>query len=257
VWIFDIIIAGVLTVAVALLAEEVGGWYRKALWALVVVLVVGLAVVQIVERAGVEKENKRLESDRRTDSDEQRKNLTTVISQNTNLSAAINQLLQRPITTVIRDKPPQPPPTEEAKLQRMSNLDLRAYALDWAKKLRDFETRKNVEDGASFAGIPVFGQDQEARDKFIASYSADISRRTQQRQNEFKNYFWGETLSIYNELIRRYKIAKKNPPDASEIPFSLAGGLVAKEALTGRLAGPNPVGQLADYIEILARNLPG
>lgn len=260
-WILDIIVAGLLTVAVALLAEEVRGWYRKALWVLVVILVVGLAGVQIVERAGVEKENKRLESDRKTDADEQRKNLTTVISQMSNLTIAINQLQQRPpVTTIIRERPPQPSPTEEAKLLKMNNSEFRQYAMDWAKKLRDFETKFSTEDAARFLAMPRFGADQSARDIYMSTWSQEMVRRNQEHLNEYKNNFWSETVAIYNELDRRYKTTGKTLPEPGQVmPFATAvmgGDFLIKNTLGGNLNGPHPIGELADYIEILARQLP-
>jgi hypothetical protein len=256
-WIFDVIIAGVLTIAVALLAEEVGGWYRKALWAFVAFLVVALATVQIIERATVERKNKQLEADRKSDAEEQRKNLTTLISQMSNLTATISQLQQKPlVTTIIREHAPEPPPSEEAKLQRMSNADFRTYALDWAKKLRDFETVYSKETSSKFMRIPAFGQDQAARDSYMAFFAADTASDYQKHLNDYKNNFWGETVAIYNELTRRYKVAGKPMPEPGQvIPFAAAGGFLIKNTLGGNLNGPHPIGELADYIEILARNL--
>ena len=257
-WIYEYILGAIVTIIVAALAEKSEGWKKKALWGVFVFSVVGLAGIQIYGRSDVERENKSLEETKKIESEEQRKNLTAVISQMSNLTAAINQLQQRPpVTTIIRERPPKPPATEEEKLRQMSNSEFRQYAMDWAKKLRDFETKYENADRAKFLSMPRFGSDQAARDLYMATWSQEMTRSYTEHLNDYKNNFWSETVAIYNELDQRYKtIGKTLPEPAQVIPFVVAGGFLIKNTLSGNLNGPHPIGELADYIEIVARNLP-
>ncbi len=258
-WIFDILITGALTLALAKLADKVEGWYKTILWFLVVALVISLATVQIIERAGIERENKKLEEGRKTEADEQQKNLTSVISQMTDLRTAIRDLQTRPpnITRIVTQRAPELPPTEELKLRQMSNAAFRQYALDWAKKLRDFDKKYTTEEGVRFSSMPRFGQDQAARDTFMSYWTAEYIRTSTEHLNDYKNNFWGETNAVYNEIVYRYKTVGKTVPEPSAVmPFAIGGGILIKNTLNGELGGPHPIGELADYIEILARGLP-
>jgi hypothetical protein len=216
-----------------------------------------VALIAIIENK-VDKDHARELASQKTDTDEQRKNLATLLSHMTNLTATMNQLQQRPpAMKIIREKPPEPPRTEEAKLRKMSNSEFRQYAMDWAKKLRDFETKFSTEDSARFLAVPRFGADQTARDLYMSTWSQEMVRRNQEHLNDYKNGFWSETVAVYNELDRRYKTPGKTLPEPAQvIPFAIAGGFLIKNTLSGNLNGPHPIGELADYLEILARQLP-
>jgi hypothetical protein len=150
------------------------------------------------------------------------------------------------------------PLTEETKLSKMSNSDLRDYVINWVKTLRTFEAKYYAEESSRISAIPMFGQDQAARERFLGWFYADSVRRGQEERTEYKNDYWGETNAVYNEITRRYKLMGKAVPDPSAImrPPLVPNPTGIQNTLSGNLYGPNPIGALADYIEVLVRNLP-
>jgi hypothetical protein len=60
----------------------------------------------------------------------------------------------------------------------MDSSGFRQYALDWAKKLRDFETKFTITEETMFGHIPVFGQDEQARARYMAIYQNELFERT-------------------------------------------------------------------------------
>ena len=254
----EIILGAIVTIVVAALAEKSEGRKKKALWITFVVCVILLAALQIVERVQVANRESKAESDRRKESEEQRKNLGAVISQMGTLTTAVNQLQQHPSITGVPPRTPPAPATEEARLRGMGEHEFRQYALDWTKKLRNFETEFMNEESARFMAIPTFGADQAARDRYMAIYSSEAIRINAAHLDQYKNDYWGETKSIYDEIVRRYKhYGKPLPEPAQLLPFPvLAGGNLVKNTLNGGLAGPHPITDVADYLELLVRGLP-
>jgi hypothetical protein len=212
--------------------------------------ILGVALIVVVE--------KKIEDDHNAEVSEQKANLKTVLDKMTAMAENFNGVQQRlSLPAVVVRKFRVSPPTEEARLRQMSNADFRQYVLDWSKKLRDFDKQYMTEEGARFANMPRFGQDQLARDAFMSYWMAETIRTNTEHLNDYKNNFWGETNAVYNEIVFRYKTVGKTVPEPSAVmPFAIGGGILIRNTLNGALNGPHPIGELADYIEILARGLP-
>ena len=167
----------------------------------------------------------------------------------------IEEKLKIPLKLVVRTSPVTP--TIDRKLQMMSSLEFRNYALGWTKQLREFENHFMADEFSNTSNIPMFGQDQAARESYMSIFTENLIRRNQDHLTKYKNEYWGESVAIYNELGRRYKAAGKPLPEPGQIvPFALADGNLIKNTLSGGLIGPDPIGGLADYLDLLVRNLP-
>ncbi len=95
----------------------------------------------------------------------------------------------------------------------------------------------------------------------MAIFQSEYLRYNEEHLNDWKNNYWGETLAIYNEILYRYKKLGKPLPDVQlpqgSIPgFNRMNESLIKNVLSGDLAGPHPLDRVADYIEVLVRNLP-
>lgn len=229
---------------------------RKIMWRAIffALALAGVLLVVVVE--------KRIDDDHESEMKEERANLRTVMKQQVGITdnlAAIGKRfdVRTPERIVVRVPVPVLPPTEEEKLRKMSSADFRQYAMEWAKKLRNFEAAYENRFGEKFMSVPAFGDNQAARDAYMANWSRELTQMSADHLNDYKNNFWSETVAIYNELERRYKTMGRELPEPQRvIPFAIANAFLIKNTLSGSLNGPHPIGELADYLELLARGLP-
>jgi hypothetical protein len=68
-----------------------------------------------------------------------------------------------------------------------------------------------------------------------------------EREAQFKQVYLGKALALRDELIKRYIQIGVVPPKSQN-------GVIAFDYQS--LAGPDPIGEAATYLETLARELP-
>jgi hypothetical protein len=126
----------------------------------------------------------------------------------------------------------------------MQNRDLRKAAIDHANKMREFEHKYKSDDiliSMSEMGS-VRSANKEDRDRIWNDYTQKLIRRSNDYAFAFRKNFLGEAIWLRDELLKRL------PPQPQQEKHKLI-------AFDGFLAGPSPVGDAADYLEILARQL--
>lgn len=136
----------------------------------------------------------------------------------------------------------------EIPITALTNAELRAKAIEWATKMRDFQSAwRTQRDQQEARQIPM--------SQFAGDQNQEFRRRTnellqayKQRDDDFKKVYLGTALALRDELTNRYIRVGAVPPKTPN-GYSIS-------AFDGILAGPDPVGEVAAYLEILARELP-
>jgi hypothetical protein len=138
-------------------------------------------------------------------------------------------------------------PTPEETLHRMSNRQLREYTVSVANSMRDFETKYYPRVASS----PTTNDPTDRQQQFFMR-EQEYQNQERTYENEFKKQLWGKSYTLRDELLGRLKQAGITPPSLALGPQSQAK-MVLDE---GRLNGPGPIGNAANYLELLARALP-
>ena len=174
--------------------------------------------------------------------------LTDVKSQIGDTAASLRELVQlhrvRPQTPTDEARPRISTTPPEDPLKHLSNDVIRQRTIELAKKMRDFEKMKKIED-INLTIRPPYPPDATEKEKHLAWElgAAQFLRRSTERQTEFKNQFLSEALNLEESLLSR--LGKPMPP-IIERPPALAPAM---------LVGPSPISDAADYLERLARQL--
>lgn len=141
----------------------------------------------------------------------------------------------------IASQPAQPPavsqtPTSPVNpLASLSNEELKKRTLELAKKMRDFETAYRQREYNIILQRTTTDAEWQQKTQQELALSMD-------KQNEFRNQYLGEALSLRDEILRRLHETYQDPQHR----------LIAFE---GILAGPSPISDAADYLESIARRL--
>jgi hypothetical protein len=135
-------------------------------------------------------------------------------------------------------------------LQKLSDTQLRETAIDYAAKLRTFETNIKANRLAMTpptAGTPA--QQKAASDAFIKQ----LTQQTEQEDEQFSSNYLGNARALRSEIIFRLNRLGILSPYVDMTPFDKIGEHVLDFGV-GR--GANPFTCAANYLEKLARRLP-
>ena len=133
-------------------------------------------------------------------------------------------------------------------LRSLSNTQLRDATIDFAAKMRTFETNAEPQFHMPPAGL--------SKDQMQAQWNAETNRMEEgrrQKQLEFSNNYLGTARELRDEIILRLKIIGILSPYVELTPIEAIGPRVLD---IGNLVGPYPVMSAANYLEKLARRLP-
>jgi hypothetical protein len=141
--------------------------------------------------------------------------------------------------------PPQAPPEYVEAVRKFTRAELQSRVADFATALRTFETGyNNARTRELFADGEPLPKTDEQRLKRWQAQSAKSIERLAQGQTEFRARFLPEALALREELLRRQGVFSPFKQDRATRILD-----------TGTLAGPNPLSDLAAYLEGLARSL--
>jgi hypothetical protein len=143
-------------------------------------------------------------------------------------------------TPKITESPKQQENTDEALIERTTAL---------AAELRIYDARESQIQSASLLSQPRINPSmtEEEKTRIWNENTAAILKLRTEEVIEFRNRFRPEVLRLRDELLFRIKMQGKIPPTPRN---SVIGTLEANS-----LAGPNPITDVADYLESLANLL--
>jgi len=128
--------------------------------------------------------------------------------------------------------------------KRISDKDLSAHAIDFAKRMRAFETAmKSAEDAQIY---PPANLSSAQLQDFYKNRGAAMAAFYERATEQFRSQFLGEAVNLRNQMEQRLK--DKGQP----LPPHEAYKMIAFDCA---LAGPSPISDAADYLEALARRL--
>jgi hypothetical protein len=154
---------------------------------------------------------------------------------------------------VVAIKPPPPSPTPDQALRKMSNKELRDYTMNMANKMRDFEAEyRATEINNEMTRPRIATTDPDQQKQIWMQQLQETIIASTSHENEFKKRFWGDAYKLREELLERLKQAGITPPSLAVGPQSQAK-MVLDE---GRLLGPGPISNAANYLELLVRAIP-
>jgi hypothetical protein len=149
---------------------------------------------------------------------------------------------------VAANSPPKPPTPTKTEYGALTNTELQNAAIKLANDLRELEGQERAEQyqtgNARMDAIRQASTEDE-KSKVWNQYNNLDSQRDLTYQTRFRQQFQGSAQAMVDELLRRL-------PEQSRIKPQYP--LPALEY--GALAGAEPMGEVASYIEKLARTLP-
>jgi hypothetical protein len=122
------------------------------------------------------------------------------------------------------------------ELSDLSNAQLRDRTKDLVKRMKNFETRydKDIQDDEPIMGTFKPGEEEKIQ--------AEADKLNKQESDEFRAIFMDEANLIRLELLRR--LHKADLPSREPSAF------------IGQLDSPDAISDAADYLEMLAKQLP-
>jgi hypothetical protein len=131
--------------------------------------------------------------------------------------------------------------------------ELRAHAIDWAAKMRNFDhafqvQRAQKEDNERQEMMANRGRSTEDQRVLWTRHTNEELNDYRQREQDFKQVYLGTLLALRDELVNRYIRVGAVPPKLER------GTSTVFEFQS--LAGADPIGEAATYLEQLARELP-
>lgn len=140
---------------------------------------------------------------------------------------------------------------EQYGVKGLSDSQLREFASDVVKRMRDLASKhKQIQEQQFTKNIALQWQNkgqgkdarkmEQIRDKEIQEYVQEDASL----EYQFKSTILGDAVYARNELLRRIGRDQPSIYDPTGVP-----------ALQGFLAGPDPVGDAANYLERLAKQL--
>lgn len=143
------------------------------------------------------------------------------------------------------NKSKQPQQTLSKDTRRiLTNSELQDKVIKFANNLRDFEQNFKSQELQRVSLLPPLAGTKEQNEQMWRERNARELERYMEYEVEFRRKYLAEAMDYYIELYKRLNIA----PPKDDFPHIAA--------LTGRLAGPMPLNDLATWLERLARQLP-
>jgi len=146
---------------------------------------------------------------------------------------------------ILKAATPSLSPTKSV-YEAMNNIQLQNFVLDFAKELRDFEaTYRNSRNAISSKeqSNVLAATTQVERDRSFNNMMAENMQLRSREDLEFRQHYFGEAIAVRDVLLQRVP----NAPKPKE-------SLIALDS--GSLTGPEPISDVADYLELLARKIP-
>jgi hypothetical protein len=138
----------------------------------------------------------------------------------------------------------------------MTNLELRAATESYITRSRKFNSearradqRAREIDDAQFSAIPRDEEHEAERNKVWKTNSKKMVARHKYFETTFTNNFLTDA-KLFNAALKR----KVDPQAFIDLPVQEQEEHII--ALSGSVAGPDPLADLANYLEYLARQLP-
>ncbi len=152
----------------------------------------------------------------------------------------------------IAEKSDKSPSERIVPVTALTTDELRAHALDWAAKMRTFdrmfrEQRAQKEDSERQGQMANRGKSAEEQRALWQQQTNGMLSDYRQREQDFKQVYLGTAVALRDELINRYIRVGAVPPKP------LRWNTVFENQA---LAGVDPIGEAATYLEQLARELP-
>lgn len=157
-------------------------------------------------------------------------------------------------TRFVMQEQHEPEKPKSQASSELSNAELKKAVFAFAAKMRDFEM--NADRTMTDIAFPMNFQNltEEQKSRIWKERNERIQESVRQKQAAFSNNYLGSTREYHDEITKRLRAAGILPPYLDEQTPSLQ---IARSVFrTGQLAGPHPVGSLADYLERLVRLLP-
>jgi hypothetical protein len=134
-------------------------------------------------------------------------------------------------------------PKDQTTYSKMTNRELRQATVELVPKLRTFQqqvehrdTMAVLEQHQRISGLSEPERNQAFQQNMLATVS-----QSQLRNMEFQRNYRASAIALRDELLRR--LPEQRPEMLPALDY-------------GMLAGVTPVGQVADYLERLAKLLP-
>lgn len=121
-----------------------------------------------------------------------------------------------------------------------NNKQICANTTNLVKRLQAFDYQYARSFGELF-GSPIAKRNE--KEEHSQEYTAKFFELSSRLTNEYRTNLLGEAVYLRDELLRRL-----SPQPQPDNPF-------LKSDFEGRLAGPHPAGEVADYLESLSRKL--
>jgi uncharacterized protein YsxB (DUF464 family) len=134
----------------------------------------------------------------------------------------------------------------QAQVKAQSDEELKAQTIQLARDMRALESsyQSRVESALGFESMPPNATAAERNAAFQKGVAAE-QQLMQQENLDFRNKFLARAITLRDELIANLgKTPLPNVPNYKLIAFD------------GMLAGPSPISDAADYLEMLANKLP-
>jgi len=174
--------------------------------------------------------------------------LTTSVA---TLSARVGQPFQPLQVTVKQLSPASPRPTP-LSLDQKTDTELVDYEHAFAEKLRALEKQQDDQIRQLQFSMPPPSSDPQERNRLWQQQANMLTQVYSNYNAEYRNQFWADALALRDEFKRRYEKAGKVMPTGVE----RFGPLRPPLALQGAVAGPYPLSELAEYFDLLAKEMP-
>jgi hypothetical protein len=134
----------------------------------------------------------------------------------------------------------------KAQVRTQSDTDLKSQAGQLAREMRTFESTYRTRIDTSYSNRAYSPTMTEAeKSSLFQQQTASLLQAMQQEQLEFRERYLTRAITLRDELIAKLgKTALPETPNYRLIAFD------------GILAGPTPIADAADYLEMLAAKLP-
>ncbi|MBE0556195.1 MAG: hypothetical protein IH628_03095, partial [Proteobacteria bacterium] len=131
----------------------------------------------------------------------------------------------------------------------MTNFELQEYVLKFISELRTFNDQKRTEDRLATDKLwrEKINASKEKQQDMWQKEQSEYTARHMRVESEYNARFRGTALSLRDELRKRI------PGIAKSIESDRRQQVLLDH---GMFAGPDPIGEAADYLDQLARGLP-